>query len=231
MLAAFLAIAIWNWRLAYSRGWAQLLPAFTRYLVFTAVSSIVLYASYWSTFSLEISSVACQVYLYTYYLSWFVATVLFLFFLYELLRITLPAHPEVRRGITAILASCVVGLSLAGNLMCLGCAAWNLRGLEPFGSMALRLQEFALIALFIRLLFIKGKFKVHWGRTMSLLVLGPVLAFATQPVLDYLNFRYGKTTLVVTIAGEIVSLIWMVLWWVALRTNPEPTSGAAAAPA
>lgn len=128
MPAAFLVIAMWNWHLVYYRGWAQLLPAFTRYLVFTAVSSIVLYMSYWSTFSSGMNGIAYQVYLYDYYLIWFLAIVLFLPFLFELLRITLPAHPEVRRGITVILAFCVVGLSLARVLLCLGCAACHFAG-------------------------------------------------------------------------------------------------------
>lgn len=228
--AAGLVIILGDWLLVYYRGWAQLLPAFTRYLVFTAVSSTVFCVFYWSTFPLGMNGIAYQVYLYAYYLVWLLAIVLFLRFLFELLRITLPAHPEVRRGITAVLASFVVVFFLARVLLCLGCAACHFSGVERFSNAALRLQELTLIALLIRLLFIKRKFRMHWGRTLSLLVLGPVLAFSAEIVLSVVDFNYGRQTVGSRMAGQIVWLTWIVLWWIALQKSPEPASRAAAAP-
>lgn len=231
MPGAWIAVALWNWYLAYYRGWAQVLPAFTRYLVFTAVSFIVLLVSYRSTFSSGTGSIACLIYSYGYYLSGFLSIVLFLAFFYELLRKTMPGHPEVRRGVTAVLAACVVVFSLAGALMCLGSAAWHLPRLEPFGNLALRLQTLTLLALYLRLLVIKGKFRLRLGRTMSLLVLGPVPGFLADPVLSYVDFRYGRQTAFSLVTRQAINLLWMVMWWVALRKDSETISRAAAAPA
>jgi hypothetical protein len=134
--------------------------------------------------------------------------------------------PGGTSGITAVLMFSIVTLSLAGSLICLGCNLGYFCTLQPYGNAALNFQYLFLIALFLRILLLKRRFNVRWGRSISLLLLAPLLFFLVEVVLRIIDHNHGSRTVVSQFWPEIIGIVSAVLWWIALRNGPNITLSA-----
>jgi hypothetical protein len=215
-----LAIMLRNWRLATQNGWRQILPGVGRYIGFSCLSGLVILPwACWPWFPIQLQSTGCVIYSFGYYISEFVSAVLLIALLYEFLRYTMPLHPEVRGGITAVLMFGVVIGALTGSLICLGCNLGYFRRLQPYGNAALNFQYLFLVALLVRLLLLKKRFAVQWGRSISLLLFAPLFFFLVEFVLRIIDYNRGARTVIFESWPEITGVVSAVLWWLALRNG------------
>lgn len=218
-----LPLSLSTWRLAYKRGWNQLLPIFSRYLAFYCVSTVLLLALFYcNLYPGRMQATICLLYSYCYFSVQIVTAVFVLVVLYELLTHTSRNRADVQARVTAFLgvAALAAAFTLAGaGTAVSGAPSYCLR-LAYFDSVFGKAVELIVLGLFAAMIVLKISYRLRWGRGISLIVLGLVQAFVVDFALSIVVYN-GHLKSVSDVIAQISGFILWVIWWLAVRKAPD----------
>ena len=226
MPLASLAIGLRIWRLIHHHGWHRVLPALDRYLAFYCVPTVLLLPfACWNWYPQRMRGTMCIAYSYGYDADSLLALGFFLAVAYELIAFT--DRTPSRRPLRAI--SILFGAVLAGiialGLVVAVISRWSSDccAFEIFTRIITKSGTIIVTALLLALWLLKRTLGVIWGGSISMIVLGPSIWYATEIIGFFVDFHYGGSTRVSAIGIQVSGLTWLIFWWLAVRTSPQRT--------
>jgi len=228
---ASLAVILCIWRLVYKRGWNKILPIFSRYVAFYFISTaLLLGVFYCGLYPGRMQATICLLYSYGNYSVDIVTTIFLLVVLYELLIYARQNRAKIQVRVIAIIG--VMALAAAIALAIVSTIAseapnYCLR-LAYFDDVFAKLTKLILLGLFTAMVALKIRFRLRWGRAVSLIVLGLVQFYLLDFAISVAVYN-GHLRRVSDVLVQSSAFIWWVLWWFAVRKAPDTSVPAGAA--
>lgn len=219
---ACLAIEVDMWRLVRRQGWNRVLPIFSSYVVFYCVGSAIVLAS------LYLTAYASLIEMGKYLLYWYVWSamqILLLIFvptvIYELLAYTSRGRPDVPWRLIGVLTGIALEIILIAGLV----GAFRSEAssvcafLVKFAGIVGRAGSLLVLGLLLLFFWFKKIFALQWGTSISLVVSGLAFLYIADLIVELAEHQVG-TIISPNLADELIGLVWLVIWWIAVRRGP-----------
>jgi hypothetical protein len=219
---ASLAISLGICVQLFRRGWSRVLPAFTGYITFYWISTLVLLSVLiWSWYPGRMQRTLCTIYNNSYYASAVVGFMLVVIVVYELFRFTGRSEPRIPARIVGLLGlaalATAVGFGFAAALKSGSASSCCLMTL--FASVVMKTGTLIVTAMLLTLFICKLTFGISWGRSVSLIVTGLAAYYMIGLAVSYFEFVHGASAPTSNITVHASALVGLALWWIAVPST------------